>query len=116
MKSPEIQHYWCTEIEDLDHWQPADPEYVDLWFSVAIGIEGESENGADNFLVHLVTQKQLSQIEEKEYLLVIPFYISWSEVMDALKTSIAECKDINWRGMSLQLEKLYHWEYHNFRR
>ena len=113
MKSPEIKDYWCTDIENIKNWMPDDPENVDLWFSVAIGIEGEKS--ADNFQVHLVTERQLSQIATKEYLLVVPYYTSWADVMEKLERSIQACRDINWVGMSAQLEEIYLWEYHNYK-
>jgi len=113
MKSPEIKQYWSSDIENLDDWAPDDSQHVDIWFSVAIGIKGEV--GADNFQVHLVSQNQLSQVENKEYLLVIPYYETWTNVMEHLNRAIQACKDISWAGMSSQLEKLFLWEYHNYK-
>ena len=113
LKSPEIQDYWCSEVNDLDSWEPEDPQYVDLWFSVAIGIKGN--DAADDFQVHLVSESQLRHTYNKNYLLVIPYYENWSDVMNRLSECIEDCKDINWSGMSAQLEKLYLWEYHDYK-
>lgn len=113
MKKPELKDYWCSDIDDLDNWEPDDPQYVDLWFSVAVGIEGEE--GADDFQVHLVSERQVSQIQDKKYMLVIPYYKNWKDVVSRVRESISTCEDINWLGMSLQLEKKYLWEYHNYK-
>lgn len=113
MESPEIKDYWSEEIENLVSWEPDDPEYIDIWFTVTIGEKGNE--AADDFKVHLVTQKQLARIKDKKYLLVIPYYESWSKVTHKLELMVEECKDINWLGMSLQLEKLFLWEYHDYK-
>ena len=113
MKKPEIKDCWCDEINDLNTWEPSDPQFVDLWFYVAIGIEGEESS--DNFQVHLVSEAQLTQIQNKKYMLVIPYYESWADVILRLRESIKSCEDINWLGMSSQLEKQYLWEYHNYK-
>lgn len=109
MKSPVIMNYWCDEIADLDHWYPDDPQFVDIWFHVAIGLAGEL--AADNFCVHLITQSQLSQVKNKEFTLVIPYFISWQDVLNRLQNSLGSCKDISWLGISEKIAKLYHWEY-----
>ncbi len=112
MLSPEIKSYFCTDIDNIETWFPHDPEYVSFWIDVIIGLKGS--DAGDNFQVHVVTQKQLSQIENKEYLLIIPYFENIEKVIELLNKTIKECKGINWAGVSIDLSKKYLWDYHDF--
>ncbi len=95
--------------DPIDEWAPEDRENVDFWFNVSIGIEGEAS--ADNFQVHVVSESMLSRCTEKNYLIVIPYYESWDNIIDAVKVKIESCTDVSWSGMAPQIAKLFLWEY-----
>lgn len=113
LKTPVIKDYFCIDIENIDEWNPEDPEFVDFWLDIYVGFE-ESE-GSDNFGLHVVTQRQLSQVINKKYLLIIPYYEGIKQILEEIETTLEKCKDINWLGASNQIEKLYFWEYHDFK-
>lgn len=109
MKSPHIKSWDCAEHDPIENWKPEDPEYVDFWLNVTIGIKDEI--GGDNFQVHVVTSKQLSKIEDKKYILVIPYYLGIEKVISNLEKSIEGLTDLNWQGISEKISKLYLWEF-----
>jgi len=113
LKTPIIKSWDCTDHDPIDEWVPDDPSMVEFWCNVAIGIEGEK--GADNFEVHVVTEAMLPQIEEKKYLLVVPYYEGWNQIIEALNTKIKEINELNWLAMSDKLSKMFHWEYEGYR-
>ncbi|WP_444912473.1 Imm8 family immunity protein [Microbulbifer sp. PAAF003] len=113
MKTPEIKGWDCIDHDPIEEWVPDDPSDVEFWCNIAIGLSGE--NGADNFQVHIATNKALSRIEDKKYMVVVPYYESWVQVLDVLHSIVAECEDIGWSGMSEQLAKHFHWEYEGVR-
>ena len=114
LMKPEIKCWDCTDHDPIDGWIPDDPEMVNYWCNVAIGIEGET--GADNFQVHVVTEKMMSQIEDKEYLIILPYYEGWSQVLDAINQKIAGISELSWAGISEKLSKLFYWEYEGYKR
>ena len=109
LKKPEIKSWDCVDHDPIDEWEPDDPSMVEYWCNIAIGIEGE--DGADNFEVHVVTERMLPQIEDKSNLLVLPYYEGWNQVLTALNTKISGITALNWVGMSEDLSKIFAWEY-----
>ncbi len=115
MKKPEIKSYSISDFPgpaDDDPWVPDDRTYFEFWMQVAIGIEGEA--GADNFTVHVVSQKMLPRIERKQYLLVVPYFESMSSIVRLIEQSIGHCAGSNWEDISSCISKLYYWEYHHY--
>ncbi len=109
LKKPEIKSWDCFEHDPIDEWQPDDPSMVEYWCNIEIGIEGEE--GADNFHVHVVTERMLSQIDDKYCLLVFPYYEGWIQVLDTLNLKLSSISELNWSGMSEESSKMFHWEY-----
>ena len=109
MKRPKIKDWDCACHDPIEDWIPSDPFDVEFWCNLSIGIEGEE--GADNFSVHIATNKALSRIKDKENLFVISHYENWTKVLAALDSAIEDCSDINWAGISARLAKRFYWEY-----
>lgn len=109
MKFPEIKCWDCEAHDPIEEWVPDDPENVDFWCNVGIGIAGE--DAYDNFYVHVLTHRALAQVDDHSYLVVVPYYESWELVLDTIRAIALKCPDINWRGMSEQLSKHFLWEY-----
>ena len=85
LKEPEIKSWDCTDHDPIEEQQPDDSSIAEYWCNVVIGIKGE--DGAGNFQVLMVTVKMLSQINDKECLLVILHYEGWNQVLDVLSVS-----------------------------
>ena len=109
LRKPVIRGWDCTDHDPIEDWVPDDPALVEYWCNVAIGIEGE--NGANNFQVHVVTEEMLSQIENKNFLIVLPYYEGWSQVLDAINVRLDEIRELNWAGMQEPLSKMFLHEY-----
>ena len=109
LKKPEIKSWDCTDHDPIEDWVPDDRSLVEYWCNVSIGIEGEE--GAGNFQVHVVTERMLSQIENKDFMIVLPYYEGWNQVIDAIKERLEEIRDLNWAGMQGPLSKLFMHEY-----
>jgi hypothetical protein len=112
IKKPEIKSWDCVDHDPIEEWVPEDPSNVDYWCNISIGIEGEE--GADNFQVHVVSENMLSQISSKQHIIVVPYYEGWNQVLKAVKLKLDKCSDIEWSGMSLQIAKLFYWEYEGY--
>ena len=112
LKKPEIKSWDCTDHDPIEEWKPEDPSLVEYWCNIAIGVEGEE--GADNFQVHVVTERMLPQIDDKKYMLVIPFYEGWNQVLETLNSKIEGINELNWSGISEKLSKLFYWEYEGY--
>ena len=113
MKIPEIKSWDCIDHGPIEEWVPDDPSDVEFWCNLTIGIKGEA--GADNFQVHIATDKAVSGINTKRYLVVVPYYESWVHVLEKLKSIVVQCEDISWSGMSEKLSKHFRWEYEGMR-
>ncbi|EAR09235.1 Imm8 family immunity protein [Reinekea blandensis] len=109
LKTPVIKSWDCAEHDPIEAWVPEDPSDVEFWCNIAIGIEGEV--GADNFQVHIATQKAVSRTTSKEFLVVIPYYENWPQVLGVLQNMAAQCKGLDWTSMSEQLSARFKWEY-----
>lgn len=112
LKKPEIKSWDCTDLP-IEEWKPEDPYLVDFWCNLSIGIEGE--DGADNFQVHVVSEKILPQLKNKEYMVVIQYYEGWDQILEILKDMISGINALNWFSMSEELSKMFYWEYEGFR-
>ncbi|MBT8141913.1 MAG: hypothetical protein HKN88_10165 [Gammaproteobacteria bacterium] len=110
---PIIKEWDCITHDPIENWEPEDRSMVEFWCNISIGIEGQK--GADNFNVHVTTEKMLSQLAHKDYILVIPYYESWSQVLNILNTKVNDISGINWQGISLELSKMFQWEYENYK-
>jgi len=108
----EIKSYDCADHDPIDKWIPDDPALVDFWCTVAIGIK--NQEGADYFQVHVVTQQALSHVDDKQYLLVIPYYENWNQILDLICEKMDLCKDVNWAGFTEQFSKVFAWEYDGY--
>ena len=113
MKTPTIKSWDCIDQDPIEEWIPDDPCDVEFWCNIAIGISGEE--GSDSFSVHIATSKAVSRIADKKYLVIIPYYENWTNVLAILQSIVDTCKDINWQGMSEQLSKHFLWEYASMR-
>ncbi|MFC1773389.1 Imm8 family immunity protein [Pseudomonadota bacterium] len=111
-KKPEIKSWDCADHDPIEEWQPDDPSLVEYWCNIAIGVKGEE--GADNFQVHVVTEKMLPQIKDKNFMLVLPYYEGWNQVLDALNSKLEDINELNWSGMSEKLAKMFYWEYEGY--
>lgn len=109
LKKAEIKSWDCVEHDPIEEWQPDDPLFVEFWCNVAIGVEGEE--GADNFQVHVVTERMLSQINDKNYMLVLPCYEGWEQVLRSLNSKLDDVGELSWAGVSEKLSKIFCWEY-----
>lgn len=113
LQKPEIKDWDCSDHDPIEDWQPIDPAWVEYWCNIAIGIEGEDR--ADNFQVHVVPEKMLPQILDKKYILVLPYYEGWDQVLQALNTKISNINELNWAGMSEKLSEMFLWEYKDYK-
>ena len=109
MKTAKIKSWDCIEHDPIEEWIPDDRSDVEFWCNIAIGIDGE--NGSDNFQVHIATHKAVSRIENKDHLVVVPYYENWPQVLELLQSIVSQCGDVGWSGMSGQLSKHFYWEY-----
>ena len=111
MLIPEIKNYYVIAPEhiDIDEWIPEDPAHVDFWLRLCIGEPGK--DGADFYDVHVVTQKQMSQVDKSNHIHIIPLYSSAQNLITELQTKVGNCRDISWIGAQEQLRQLFHWEY-----
>lgn len=109
LKKPEIKSWDCVEYDPIEEWQPDDPLFVEFWCNVAIGVKGEE--GADNFLVHVVTERMLPQIKDKKYMLVLPCYEGWGQVLSSLDSKLDDINGLSWAVLSEKLSKIFYWEY-----
>jgi len=80
---PEIKFWDCIAHDPIEEWEPEDPSMVEFWCCIAIGLE--NEEGSDYFHIHVTTEKMLSQLSDKKYLLVLPYYEGWNQGYIALK-------------------------------
>jgi hypothetical protein len=112
LKKPEIKSWDCTDHDPIEEWQPDDPSLVEYWCNIAIGIEGEE--GTDNFQIHVVTEKMLPQINDKNYIIVLPYYEGWNQVLSTLNSKLEGINELNWAGMSEKLSKMFYWEYEGY--
>jgi hypothetical protein len=110
----EIKSFDCADHDPIDKWVPDDPAEVDFWCTVAIGIR--DDEGADYFQVHVVTQKALSQVSDKRYILVVPYYENWNQIIAQLYEKMELCKDVSWAGFTEQFSELFAWEYDGYNR
>ncbi|MCJ8313213.1 MAG: immunity 8 family protein [Pseudomonadales bacterium] len=113
MKSPEIKDWDCIEYDPIGKWIPDDPAEVDFWLNMTIGIKGET--GGDNFLVHIVTEKLISQLENRSHILVVPYYFGMNDIIERVNVILESCHDLNWSGMAEQISKIYYWEFESMR-
>jgi hypothetical protein len=109
MKKPEIKSWDCVDHDPIEKWIPEDPSEVEFWLNIAVGIVGEE--GTNNFLVHVVTERKVSSVANKSHMLVIPYYSGLSEVLTKINTTLECCNGLNWSDISEQIAKLYKWEY-----
>jgi hypothetical protein len=108
----EIKSFDCADHDPIDKWIPEDPSFVDYWCTIAVGIKGEE--GADYFQVHVVTQQALSQVEDKNYLLVVPYYQGWSQIVKLIEEKMDLCKHVSWPCFTEQFSKMFAWEYEGY--
>lgn len=108
----EIKSYDCIEHDPIDEWIPEEPDLVSFWCCISIGIKGQE--GFDYFQVHVVTSRMLSQITDKKYTLVLPYYENFQQVIDVINQQMELCKNINWVGFTEEFSKIYHWEYSGY--
>ncbi|MFV7782684.1 Imm8 family immunity protein [Shewanella marisflavi] len=105
---PVIRSFDCSDFDPIDKWIFEDPAEVDFWLNISVGAEGMK--GTNDFQVHVITQKSLSQSTDKGHLLVLPYY-SWDETLKELNKVLSNCADVSWEGMFRQISKHYCWEY-----
>jgi hypothetical protein len=110
----EIKSYDCADHDPIDTWIPDDRAVVDFWCTVAIGIQ--DEEGADYFQVHVVTQRALSQVSDKKYILVVPYYDNWNQIIRLIDEKMKSCKDVSWAGFTEQFSRVFAWEYEGYKR
>ena len=109
LKTPEIKSWDCSDHDPIEDWVPDDPSDVEFWFNISIGIKNEV--GADNFQVHVATNKAVASVADKRKLVIIPYYEGWEQILAVLQPMVEQCTDISWSGMSNQLSKMFFWEY-----
>lgn len=114
LKKPVIRGWDCADHDPIDEWIPDDPARVNYWCNVAIGVEGE--DGADDFQVRVVTEQLLSQVEDRSFLIVLPYYEGWAQVLDAINERLDDIQELNWAGMQEPLAKLFFHEYGRYDR
>ncbi len=106
---PVIKSYDCTDMDDdLETWQPVDPEYADLWINFTIGTD--DEEAADHFLAHVVTPKALNDHRDKKFAVVLNEY-SWEALMNEIANILKKCEGEDWIEVSGKLSQYLKWEY-----
>jgi len=108
----EIKDWFIEEHFPIADWEPADRSDVEFWCTLEIG-EVDAQ-GTDMFQVHVVTERAIRNLENKEYLFVIPYYESWESTLELLKDKVSGFDDVSWSGLSEQLSEVFYWEYHNY--
>ena len=108
MNTPEIKDYFCSDIEDVEQWVPADVTDVDFWLTLMIGID---QHGGDNFQLHVVTPKNIAPgPTAKKYVVVLNEY-SWEALQNEIQRIMQECAGFNWSDICEQLSERFQWEY-----
>ena len=109
LKAAEIKSWDCSDHDPIEDWVPDDPADVEFWCNLAIGLE--EGTGADNFQVHVATQKALSRILDKRKVVVIPYYEGWGKTLEIFRSIVSDCEDIDWLRVSEHLSTHFFWEY-----
>lgn len=116
MKKPEIKSWMISDFidngalhNDINLWEPKDKDYFDFWMQLSIGFKGSK--ASDDFYVHVVSQKMLSQIVQRDHLLVVPFFESLKQIIELIEKSIASCSGSNWEEIAQCIGKQYRWEF-----
>ena len=111
--TPVIKSWDCPDHDPLEDWVPEDRAVTDFWINLAIGIEGEA--GADNFQVHVVTRRALSQVGNKEFILVLPYYEGVDQVISAINERIGSIQELSWDAVAKRLSAMFRWEFDGLR-
>jgi hypothetical protein len=105
---PIVRSFDCADFDPISEWVFDDPLEVDFWLNISVGAKGM--DGTSDFQVHVVTEKLISQIHDKNHLLTLPYY-SWDQTLAKINKTLASCVDVSWEGMFKQVAKHYSWEY-----
>ncbi|TDF34653.1 hypothetical protein EYS14_23130 [Alteromonadaceae bacterium M269] len=105
---PLVRAYDCADYDPIDSWIFEDLSEVDFWLNISVGVEGHE--ATNNFQLHVVTQRTISMLEDKKYLLVIPYY-SWDVVIKEINKILSTCIGVSWEGMCFDISKHFLWEY-----
>lgn len=109
MLEPEIKGWDCIEHDPIEDWIPEDKAAVDIWCNFAIGLRGSG--GGDNFSVRVITEAEIRHVNDHRFLLIVPYYESWSQILMQVRREIADCKGLSWAQVSEQLARRFKWEY-----
>jgi len=101
---------------DLEVYEPEDPYKFCLTLRIQIGLD--TTNGADDFDLTIYTPKWLEEvIFEAEWgrgtLIVKNFNFFY--IKKFINDYVLSCEGDNWDGIAMQLNKVFVWEFDNYK-
>lgn len=110
--SPSLHAWFCSDIEDIDAWQPESGDTVDYWLQLYIGEFGT--DGSDQYQVRVVSADALASelpIVASATVVVASGDYSFASVKQAIEGTIASCARTTWPESAEALSRHFLWEY-----
>jgi hypothetical protein len=114
----EVRRFHSPDIADLATHVPPDPTCFVLLLQVIVGPNGAA--GEESFDVEVCTPKWLSERLRKEAVvmgrhhLIVANY-DWTRISAFIRKWVASCEGGTWEQVALQVGRLGHWEFEDYR-
>ena len=115
---PELKDFYSTEVEDLENYQPEDPEKFSFDLAILVGPKGEE--GAEKFEMEVCTFKWLEEtcgedeVAMSRHRLMVHYY-NYKRIIDFIEHYLrTRCSGENWHEVGEKVSRLGYWEFEDY--
>ena len=112
-----IRSVWSADVDDLGRWQPEAPGWS-LPLRLIVGpSDGPGDESFDVTVCDaawLEARAEADGVFDARHHLVVPGF-DWHRVRGYLDRRVSACHGADWSAVAMQLSRLGHWEFEDYR-
>jgi hypothetical protein len=113
----QLKELFSSDISDLLHYQPPDPEVFCIAITALVGPAGEE--GCESFDIRVCTPQWFLVHYTKNEILVIRhtllvFEYNYEKIYNRIKHEVEICTGNNWKEVASKVGRIGYWEFEDY--
>lgn len=113
----ELKDLYCTDIDDMEVYQPENPDSFAIYVQAMIGIKGG--DGYESFDIQVCTPKWMDEnygredVRTGQHLLIVKEY-NYRRLVRFIENYLMHCSGNDWQEIAEKVGQLGRWEFENY--
>jgi hypothetical protein len=113
----ELKELYSPDIDNLESYQPEDPEKFGFLLQAIVGPEGKE--GEESFDIEVCTPKWIEEVYKIDEILIARHHFivreyNYQKILSTIKGFLRGCSGENWEEVATKVSRLGKWEFEDY--